>query len=1505
MSETDKLRIKPLDDKSDYSLWRIRVEAACSAKGLDNVLLVEEPERDTAESDIATFKAHQMQASNIMVGALSDHPLRVVRTVIGKPYQMLAKLDARYDSKSTSSKISKMSDLVSMRYSTLKEDISKHIDRMRATTEQLANMGTIVQEPLAIGILVASIDVTALRPVTAAIKTLAERDLTWDTVTERLIEEAKSAKADLGGGTRATVANSTCQICDGGSHSTAECFENPRNPANKLSLENDRAYRNRSSQKKGGKGTPSGGSVDNSDAAKRAKKYKKGSSQRAAMARHGQQPRTEPDKMLLDSGTTSHMTPKTDRVGQKAPCNTSIALGDDSTVRAFSKGTRNVKWQTDDGPVQVALSNTLVAEDLSLSLLSVPALVNKEIAVIFVPGQALLVDLQDDFRTIATAVQDQDGLFYIADRQETVPDIPGRNMDGTVRAMMAITRKAVSDKSTVQICAAGNGTGRVAPYKRDPTGSIDTESEYNYSSADVSGKVDSDGEEESSGEPSEYKTESDNVDTRSHTPNKTDSGVVASVPRGPVAGCNRDPATVWHDRLGHALSIAEVRRLVRSGQLPRPICSRSDCTSCTKGKFRKRFAGSLTKEVRIGRLHADVKGKIKTPTVDGQKYFVSIVDEASRYTFVKPMRKKGEASDVVLEFAKWFERQSGRSVFGFHTDGGGEFKKALRVLSAQGVDVSFTTGYTPQSNGLAERTHGIVLSMARSCLVQAKLPMRYWGFAVRHVADCKNNVPHSATKKVPVSVIQGSTSPSVEHLRPFGSRMLYQPVQDRLPPLASRLKEGICLLHEGGGIYRVLTAEGIVRTKHVHSYESEFPGLSYIQNGPVPTDETNTDYGDTDDDYVEVSIDDTADSEEEISQVADADGQVDQDDDSDSIDDADEGDANAGPGDALTHFPAQPSTFDNETYEDAPQEVQAESDHGEDLDVTVQESPDSDSDVERPTRGPYNLRTRTYCAFHALPKSISTSDAPTVSQALKSAERTSWTMAIKEEFSMLLDSKTWVQCGPPPPRSKVLPSGFVLLLKRDAEGRPKRFKARLVARGNFQADPDNYAELYAPVADIELVRTLMAVAVAQDWCCDHMDIKGAFLCATLPEKDIVYIRLPSIPGIASVNGQVVLLRRSLYGLRQAAKLWYGELCKTLERIGLRRSQVSECLFISATNEKIYVVVYVDDLLIIGTSPTVEKFKKAIARSYTVSDLGNATYYLGVKIERDRTGIFLSQQALAEKIVRLAGLSECKPTMAPLPMSHPLYETPAQANDTDEFYMRTVPYREVLGALLYISTRTRPDIATAVSLLGKYQAAPCIEHWKSLKTLVRYVHGTINYGLFIPRGDSTVVLKAWTDADWGRDHDNRRSRSGYIVTLNDAPVLWRSKQQTATALSTTEAEFYSLSLCVREVIWLRMLLTELGLPQDKPTVMFQDNLGTIKWTESVQGLRNVKHVGIRYHYVREAVESSAIIVQYVSTLFNRADSLTKALIGDIFVKHRKWLGVDKLSNLTGPRGGVSQ
>lgn len=223
---------------------------------------------------------------------------------------------------------------------------------------------------------------------------------------------------------------------------------------------------------------------------------------------------------------------------------------------------------------------------------------------------------------------------------------------------------------------------------------------------------------------------------------------------------------------------------------------------------------------KLGQFHADTKGKIKATSENGENCFVTAMDEFPRYMFAKPIRNKTTDSKVVQEFVKWFERQSGRPVCSLHTDGGPEFFNVQRNLKREGMDIHCTTAFTPQSNSLAERRNGILLSHTKAILRQSNLRIRFRNYAILHAVACENILPQTTTGKFPYHVIHGYGSTELQHIRPFGFRLMYHPLTNRLSTFQHRIYEGVCLGHDGGSAYVVLSADGIIKPQHTRDLEN-------------------------------------------------------------------------------------------------------------------------------------------------------------------------------------------------------------------------------------------------------------------------------------------------------------------------------------------------------------------------------------------------------------------------------------------------------------------------------------------------------------------------------------------------------------------------------------------------------------------------------------------------------------------------------------------------------------
>ena len=190
---------------------------------------------------------------------------------------------------------------------------------------------------------------------------------------------------------------------------------------------------------------------------------------------------------------------------------------------------------------------------------------------------------------------------------------------------------------------------------------------------------------------------------------------------------------------------------------------------------------------------------------------------------------------------------------------------------------------------------------------------------------------------------------------------------------------------------------------------------------------------------------------------------------------------------------------------------------------------------------------------------------------------------------------------------------------------------------------------------------------------------------------------------------------------------------------------------------------------------------------------------------------------------------------------------------DEEIVDAMEYKSIIGALNYAALLTRPDIAFLVSLVSRYMQKPGKMHWNAVMRILRYLKGTKNYGLRYSQDehfDKNNCLEAFCDSDWAEDIADRKSTSGYIVTMGGTIISHKSGKQDCIATSSVQAEYIAASTAAREVIWLRRLLKELGFEQKVPTLMRMDNTGAKDLAENEMIRQRTKHIDIRYHFIRE-------------------------------------------------------
>ncbi|KAI4346140.1 hypothetical protein L6164_013215 [Bauhinia variegata] len=314
----------------------------------------------------------------------------------------------------------------------------------------------------------------------------------------------------------------------------------------------------------------------------------------------------------------------------------------------------------------------------------------------------------------------------------------------------------------------------------------------------------------------------------------------------------------------------------------------------------------------------------------------------------------------------------------------------------------------------------------------------------------------------------------------------------------------------------------------------------------------------------------------------------------------------------------------------------------------------------------------------------------------------------------------------------------------------------------------------------------------------------------------------------------------------------------------------------SNGEFIILLLYVDDMLIIGhDTKEIGDLKKELSKSFAMKDLGVAKQILGMKIIRDRKNgkLWLSQQKYIEKVLERFNMGNAKPVGTPLAGHFKLSKKQCLTGKIGREEMEKVPYAFVVGSLMYAMVCTRPDIAHAVGVVSRYLSNPGKEHWQAVKWILRYLRGTFRFCLCF--GAGKPVLDGYTDADMAGDVDSRKSTSGYMMTFAGGAVSWQSKLQKCVALSSTEVEYIAITEAGKELLWMKRFLQELDLNQER-YVVHSDSQSAIHLSKNLTFHSRSKHIEVRYHWIRDALERKQFSLEKIHTDDNGSDMMTKTL-----------------------------
>ena len=362
--------------------------------------------------------------------------------------------------------------------------------------------------------------------------------------------------------------------------------------------------------------------------------------------------------------------------------------------------------------------------------------------------------------------------------------------------------------------------------------------------------------------------------------------------------------------------------------------------------------------------------------------------------------------------------------------------------------------------------------------------------------------------------------------------------------------------------------------------------------------------------------------------------------------------------------------------------------------------------------------------------------------------------------------------------------------------------------------------------------------------------------------------------------RVCLLQKSLYGLKQSPRQWYKKFDDFLMRMEFRRCSYDSCVYIWGEEEDlVYLLLYVDDILMASRDKQrIDELKMKLSSEFEMKDLGVARRILGVDIVRDQTkGVLrLTQQVYMKKVVERFRMHESKPVGTPLGNHMKLSKSQAPVSEDERRMMEATPYASGVGSIMYGMVCTRPDLTHAVSVVSRFMANPGQAHWETLKWVLRYLNGTLDSGLlYQKRQRGGAIIEGFVDADYAGCVDTRKSLSGYVFTLFGTAVSWKANLQSVVALSTTEAEYIALAEGVKEGLWLKGMLNELGIEQECVPIHC-DSQSAIHLAKHQMYHERTKHIDVKLHFIREVVDSGAVRIMKIASDDNPADMLTKSL-----------------------------
>ncbi|CAI7798371.1 unnamed protein product [Closterium sp. NIES-53] len=799
-------------------------------------------------------------------------------------------------------------------------------------------------------------------------------------------------------------------------------------------------------------------------------------------------------------------------------------------------------------------------------------------------------------------------------------------------------------------------------------------------------------------------------------------------------------------------------------------------------------------------VHMELVGPLPVQGHKGERYFLTIVDDWSRLMWAYPLKQKDHAASTIREdWLPFMEKQAECVV-----------KQIQREL---------TSAYSPQSNGVAERVNQTILETARALLIESGVGNSMWPHAVRHTTVARNRVLTKVGNESWVLLERWlGKKLLVDMLRVFGCMAVAH------VPKKYRSKLGasaIWCVHlglgaESKGWLLWEPSRGVL----FDSRDVKFvEGMMYGGWKKQPETKVSQQM-----EQITMQLDLTPSVWEEGEEAAAEGG------DGEKVQEEPAGGGGGVEASGGTSEAAGPESEQQQGKAKAPTLPQTEQQLGDEEALLILPHGYDPDDEDEPA----------YCFLAPAPE-----EPASMEEALAGPDREKWLVSRDAKYHSLLKNGTW-DLVVLPEGKKAVQCKWVQRIKTDDKGQVTIYKSRLVAKGFMQKEKQDFNEIFAPTAKPPTLRVLLADAAVSGKFIIQVDISTAFLNGILEED--VYMTQP--PGYEDGTGRVCKLKKSIYGLKQVPRCWYQKLAAVLDEMGFRTSSCDESLFLKGEGEKLVLfLVYVDDILLFSSSmKEIQKVQQQLMKNFKCKTLGEAKYYLGMHVERDpdHRWLKLHQEKFIKELGEKYGIENERKVATPLPAEFKLVKA---AKDEGAEAEEQQQFQSLVGSLLYAAVHTRPGISFSARVVQNPSEEQVDAAERVVKYLSSYPSVEVKYsasaqvkqkGVEVLKekgdrlGEGKLFLTCFTDATWASQKDNSSSVGGYICVVGGGPVSRRSKKQTEMALSSVESEYMAMFHGVKEMIWLRRLLEEIGKEHKVPTPLYSDSKGALGMARNAVG-----------------------------------------------------------------------